>query len=129
VAQGKAWRPILVLAIDGADGPTWPETAKGCRPGRRHRCAKCARWTSQWREPKGFRFHLIEREWIEHLLSWYLIQTDDELAAALRQVQAADLVPAESVRLCIIGVDGPRMTPDLKAGVHAARRGRRDPGL
>ena len=29
VAAGKSWRPILVLAIDGADVPVRPETAKG----------------------------------------------------------------------------------------------------
>jgi hypothetical protein len=56
MAEGKPWGPILVLALDGADVPTRPETAKGRRPGRRHRRAKRARWTGAWREAKGFRF-------------------------------------------------------------------------
>jgi hypothetical protein len=32
VATSQPWRPILVLAIDGAEVPTRPETAKGRRP-------------------------------------------------------------------------------------------------
>ena len=32
VAKEKVWRPIMVLAIDGADVPTRPEKAKGRRP-------------------------------------------------------------------------------------------------
>src|SRR5437764_1497226 len=55
VAAGKSWRPILVLAIDGADVPVRPETAKDRRSGRRHQRAKRARWTGEWREAKGFR--------------------------------------------------------------------------
>ena len=58
VAAGQPWRPILVLAIDGADVPTRPETAKGRRPGRKKARAKRARWTGEWREAKGFRFYL-----------------------------------------------------------------------
>jgi hypothetical protein len=102
VAKGKAWRPILVLAIDGADVPTRPESAKGHRPGRRHQRAKRARWTGEWREAKGFRFYLVEGERIAHVLSWHQVQTDEELAAALRQVQAAGLIPEGQVRLCVI---------------------------
>jgi hypothetical protein len=56
VAAGQPWRPILVLAIDGAEVPTRPETAKGRRPGRKKARAKRARWTGEWREAKGFRF-------------------------------------------------------------------------
>ena len=59
VAMGQPWRPILVLAIAGADVPTRPETAKGRRPGRKKARAQRARWTGAWREAKGFRFYLI----------------------------------------------------------------------
>lgn len=45
VATGQPWRPILVLAIAGAEVPTRPETAKGRRPGRKKARAKRARWT------------------------------------------------------------------------------------
>jgi hypothetical protein len=107
VAQGKTWRPILVLAIDGADVPTRPESAKGRRPGRRHTRAKRARWTGEWREAKGFRFYLIDDERIDHVLSWHQVQTDEGLAAALQQVHAAGLIPEEAGRLCVIGDGAP----------------------
>jgi hypothetical protein len=47
VAAGQPWRPILVLAIDGADVPTRPETAKGRRLGCKQARAKRARWTGE----------------------------------------------------------------------------------
>lgn len=100
--EGRKWRPILVLAIDGADVPTRPATAKGRRPGRRRQRAKRARWQGQWREAKGFRFYLVEGERMRHLLSWHQVQSDEELAAALRQVKEAGLIPEEKVRLCVI---------------------------
>lgn len=107
VATGQPWRPILVLAIDGADVPTRPETAKGRRPGRKRVRAKRARWTGEWREAKGFRFYLIANDRIVQVLSWHQVQTDEEAAEALRQVKAAGLIPEEQVRLCVIA-DGAR---------------------
>jgi hypothetical protein len=107
VTAPQTWRPIVVLAIDGADVPTRPETAKGRRPGRRKARAKRARWTGQWREAKGFRFYLIDDDRIIHLLSWHQIQTDEELAEALRQVKAAGLIPEAQVRLCVIADGAP----------------------
>jgi hypothetical protein len=86
VAEGRKWRPILVLAIDGADVPTRPESAKGRRPGRKKKRAKRARWKGQWREAKGFRFYLVDRKRIVHLLSWHQVQSDKDLGEALRQV-------------------------------------------
>jgi len=102
VAKGKKWRPILALVIDGADVPTRPETAKGRRPGRKKKRARRARWKGQWREAKGFRFYLVDGERIVHLLSWHQVQSDKELAKALRQVKEAGLIPEEKVRLCVI---------------------------
>jgi len=107
VATGQPWRPILVLAIDGADVPTRPETAKGRRPGRKRARAKRARWTGEWREAKGFRFYLIADERIVQVLSWHQVQRDEEAADALRHVKAAGLIPEEEVRLCVIA-DGAR---------------------
>lgn len=115
VAEGKTWRPILVLAIDGADVPTRPETAKGRRPGRRHQRAKRARWTGEWREAKGFRFYLVEDDRIEHVLSWHQVQTDEELAAALQAVQAAGLLPEAQVRLCVIADGAPWIWKQVQA--------------
>jgi len=102
VAPGKKWRPILVLAIDGADVPTRPEEAKGSRPGRKKKRAKRARWQGQWREAKGFRFYLVDGDRIEHVLSWHQVQSDKDLADALRRVKEAGLIPEEKVRLCVL---------------------------
>jgi hypothetical protein len=107
VAAGQPWRPILVLAIDGADVPTRPETAKGQRPGRKKARANRARWTGEWREAKGFRFYLLADDRIVQVLSWHQVQTDEEAAEALRQVKAAGLIPEAEVRLCVIA-DGAR---------------------
>jgi hypothetical protein len=96
-----------VLAIDGADVPTRPETAKGRRPGRKQIRAKRARWTGEWREAKGFRFYLLADDRIVQVLSWHQVQTDEEAAEALRQVKAAGLLPEAEVRLCVIA-DGAR---------------------
>jgi hypothetical protein len=107
VAEGQPWRPIMVLAIDGADVPTRPETAQGRRPGRKKVRAKRGRWTGEWREAKGFRFYLIADDRIVQVLSWHQVQTDDEAAEALRRVKAAGLIPEAEVRLCVIA-DGAR---------------------
>lgn len=101
-AAGRRWRPIVGLAIDGADVPTRPETAKRHRAGRKKERAKRARWQGQWREAKGFRFYLVDDDRIVPLLSWHPIQSEEELFAALRQVKEAGLIPAEQVRLCVV---------------------------
>ncbi len=102
VAAGRRWRPIGVLAIDGADLPTRPEEAKGRRPGRKKHRANRARWQGQWREAKGFRFYLVADDRIIHLLSWHQIQDHEELFAALRQVKEAGLIPEDHLRLCVV---------------------------
>ncbi len=59
MARGKTWRPVMVLAIDGAFVPTRPEQAKGQAAGRRCRRAKRAQWQGEWKEAKGCRFYLV----------------------------------------------------------------------
>ena len=103
MAAGQRWRPVLVLAIDGAFVPTRPQEAKGPVVGRRHTRAKRARWPGEWQEAKGFRFSLVDRERIVHLLSWYQVGRDEEVGAALRHVKDAGLIPEDQVRLCVIG--------------------------
>jgi hypothetical protein len=102
VAEGRRWRPIGVLAIDGADLPTRPEAAKGRRPGRKKHRAKRAPWQGEWREAKGFRFYLVEDDRIIHLLSWHQSQDHEELFAALRQVKEVGLIPEDQLRLCVV---------------------------
>lgn len=103
ISNGRKWRPILVIAVDGGHVPTRPEEAKGKRRGRKKKRTKRACWKGEWREAKGFRFYLVDNDRILHLISWHQISTDEELALALQQIKDAHLIPEDDVRLCIIG--------------------------
>jgi Uncharacterised protein family (UPF0236) len=103
MAQDKKQPPIMVLAIDGAHVPTRPEGAKGLGKGEKRQRARRARWQGEWKEAKGFRLYLVDKERIVQVLSWHQIQTDDQLGEALTQVKEAGLIPEEKVRLCVIG--------------------------
>jgi hypothetical protein len=107
MAQGQKQPPIMVLAIDGAYVPTRPPEAKRPSKGRKRQRARRARWQGEWKEAKGFRFYLVDKERIVQLLSWHQIQTDDQVGAALRQVKEGGLIPEEQVRLGVVG-DGAR---------------------
>ncbi len=95
VAAGRFRRPMLVLGIDGASGPTRPESARGRRPGQGRQRAKRPRWKGQWRDAKGFRFYLMDGDRIIHLLGWHQVQTEAELGDALKQVKDAGLIPED----------------------------------
>ena len=103
VAAGKPWRPVMVLAIEGACVPTRPAHAKGPAPGRRHTRAHRAGWQGEGKEAKGFRVYLVDQERMVPVVSWHQVQTDEEVAEALRQVNAAGLIPEDQVRLCGLG--------------------------
>jgi hypothetical protein len=107
VGGGKKWRPIMVLATDGAHVPTRPESAKGKRRGRKKVRAKRANWEGEWKEAKGFRFYLVDGDRIEHILSWHQVQSNKELKESLKRVKEAGLIQEEEVRLCVIA-DGAR---------------------
>lgn len=101
-AADKTWRPILALAIDGADTPTRPESARGKGKGRKKVRAKRARWQGEWREAKGFRFYLVLKDRIEHLISWHQIGDYEQVYNALKEIKQAGLIPEDKVRLCIL---------------------------
>jgi hypothetical protein len=103
LAQGKKWRPIMVLGMDGADVATRPENAKGSGRGRKKHRAKRAKWKGEWREAKGFRIYLVDGDRIVHLLSWHQVQNQAEVAASLKQLKEAGLIDESLVRLCVIG--------------------------
>jgi hypothetical protein len=103
MAAGKTWRPIMVLAIDGAFVPTRPEQAKGRAVSPRRPRARRAGWQGEWKEAKGFRFYLVDRARIVHVLSWYQVGSDEDVGAALKRVKDAGLIPEDRVRLCVIG--------------------------
>jgi hypothetical protein len=114
-AEGQPWRPILVLAIDGAAVPTRPDTAQGRRPGRKNARAQRARWTGEWREAKGFRFDRLAADRMVQVLSWHQVHTEAEAAAALRQVKAAGLMPEPQVRLCVMADGAPWIWKQARA--------------
>jgi hypothetical protein len=102
VAAGRFRRPVLVLGIDGAYGPTRPASARGRRPGQARPRARRARGRGEWHEAKGVRFYLLEGERIIHVLSWHQVQTEEQLGAALKHVKEAGVIPEEQVRLCVV---------------------------
>lgn len=90
-SQGRVWRPVLVVAADGAALPT--------RPPAKSRSHK--RGPGEWKEAKGFRIYLVGQERIEQIMSWHQIATEEEFGEALRY--AATLIPVERVRVALVG--------------------------
>jgi len=89
--NGRVWRPVLVVAADGADLPTRP-LAKG-------RARK--RGKGEWKEAKGFRIYLVGQDRIEQVMSWHQLATEEEFGEAIRY--AATLIPVERVRVARLG--------------------------
>lgn len=92
IAENSFRRPVMMLAIDGAHAPTRPEPSP--RKGKRGK--------GEWKEAKGFRLYMIDGSRIVHLISWHQIENDKELAADLRTIAEAGLIPEHRVRLCVI---------------------------
>lgn len=107
--------PVMVLAIDGAHVPTRPETARGRCLERKRQRAKRPHWQGQYREAKGFRWYLLDGERIVHVLSWHQVHTDQEIAAALHQIQEAGLIPEDQVRLCVVADGAPWIWKQVQA--------------
>lgn len=90
-STGKTWRPIVVVAADGAHVPTRPQQA-----GRAKK-----RGPGEWREAKGFRIYLLGQERITQIMSWHEIANEEEFGEALSF--AATLIPVEKVRIALLG--------------------------
>ena len=97
LSKGKFRRPVMMLAIDGAHTPTRPEPSPW----------KGERGKGEYKEVKGFRFYLIDRKRIVHLISWHQVQGEEEFAQGLLKIREAGLIPEDKVRLCIIGDGAP----------------------
>lgn len=101
--NGRVWRPVLVVAADGAMVPT--------RPAAQSRQEK--RGAGEWKEAKGFRIYLVGHERIEQILRWHQLATEEEFGEALRF--AATLIPVERVRIALVGDGAKWLWPHLQA--------------
>jgi hypothetical protein len=89
-ASGGAWRPILVVASDGAHLPTRRKAKRNEKRGR-----------GFWQEAKGFRVYLLSEDRIVHLASWHQIQNEDQFGKDLAVV--ASRIPQDLVRIGLLG--------------------------
>ena len=89
-ASSGKWRPILVVASDGAHLPTRPKAGRSEKRGK-----------GQWQEAKGFRIYLLSKNRIIHIASWHQIQNEAEFGKDLALV--ASRIPQELLRLALLG--------------------------
>ncbi len=101
--KGKVWRPIVVVAADGAAVPLRPDT--GRRDGERGE--------GYWKEAKGFRIYMVCQDRIVQLMSWHQIANEAEFGQAIRF--ASTLIPKKSVRVALLGDGAPWIWNHLKA--------------
>ena len=102
VAAGRFRRPVLVLGIEGAYGPSRPASARGRRPGQARHRARRARGRHEWRAAKGLRFSLRDGERMVPVLRGHQGQNEHELGEALQQGKEAGVIPEEAVRLWVV---------------------------
>ena len=89
-AAGANWRPVLVVASDGAHVPTRPKAKRDEKRGK-----------GQWQEAKGFRIYLLGQDRIVHLASWHQIQNEEQFGKDLAYVAAR--IPQKDVRIGLLG--------------------------
>ena len=102
-SEGRVWRPVLVVAGDGAHVPT--------RKPARSRRQK--RGPGEWREAKGFRIYLVGQDRITQIMSWHQIANEEEFGEALKY--AATMIPVEKVRVALLGDGSKWIWNHLKA--------------
>jgi len=89
-AKKGSWRPVLVVASDGAHVPT---RAKAKRDEKRGK--------GQWREAKGFRIYLLGEDRIVHVASWHQIQNEEQFGEDLALV--ASRIRQDDLRIGLLG--------------------------
>jgi len=89
-ASSGKWRPILVVASDGAYLPTRPKARRSDKRGK-----------GQWQDAKGFRIYLLGKDRIIHVASWHQIQNEAEFGKDL--AVAASRIRQDSVRIALLG--------------------------
>jgi hypothetical protein len=86
----RSWRPVLVVASDGAHVPTRPKAKRNEKRGR-----------GRWQEAKGFRIYLLGKDRIAHVASWHQIQNDEQFGEDLSFV--ASRIPQDDLRIGLLG--------------------------
>ncbi len=89
-ATGDCWRPVLVVAADGAHVPTRAKAKRNEKRG-----------AGRWQEAKGFRIYLLSQDRIIHLASWHQIQNEEQFGKDLAVV--ASRIPQHQVRIGLLG--------------------------
>jgi hypothetical protein len=112
LSEGQFRRPILMIGIDGAHAPTRPEPST--RKGKRGK--------GEWKEVKGFRMYLLDKDAIVHLISWHQIKNDKQLANDLLEIKQAGLIPEDKVRICAIGDGAPWIWNRIKQVYPTAKK-------
>jgi hypothetical protein len=85
-----SWRPVLVVASDGAHVPTRPKAKRNEKRGN-----------GRWQEAKGFRIYLLDEDRIVHLASWHQIQNEAQFGEDLAFV--ASRIPQDELRIGLLG--------------------------
>jgi hypothetical protein len=85
-----SWRPVLVVASDGAHVPTRPKAKRSKKRGK-----------GRWQEAKGFRIYLLGEDRIVHLASWHQIQNEAQFGEDLAFV--ASRIPQDELRIGLLG--------------------------
>jgi hypothetical protein len=88
--RGRRWRPVMVVAVDGAHAPVRREGAREDKRG-----------AGLWREVKGCRVYLVGKDGrIVDLASWHQIQDAQSLERALVEIRGR--LPIERVRVALV---------------------------
>lgn len=96
------WRPVLIVASDGAHVPTRNKSKRNEKRG-----------PGKWQEAKGFRIYLLGKDGIVHLASWHQIQNEEQFGKDLSYV--ASLIPQDDLRIGLLGDGAEWLWKHMKA--------------
>lgn len=88
--NGGSWRPVLIVASDGAHVPTRPKAKRDEKRGE-----------GRWQEAKGFRIYLLGKDRIVHVASWHQIQNEEQFGKDLSFV--ASRIDQDNLRIGLLG--------------------------
>ena len=88
ISRDQHRRPVFVFAADGAMAPIRSKDRGAA---------------NVWREIKGVRGYLLDKDHVIHLLSWHQIGTKQDFTEYLLEIREQNIIPLHMVRLCFIG--------------------------